>query len=98
MNSFSSDILYAVSKGKFLTFILVAMALGFYSAAGQKLLITLVHCVGYCAYDDQVNLIETAQAELVQHYQNKAITFFKAIFLLCNLNSPKSLNIYFEVS
>ena len=50
------------------------MALDLHCASGQKLPITLLHRVGRCISYDQVNLIETAQAELVQHYQNMAVS------------------------
>ena len=50
------------------------MVLDLHSASGQKLPITLLHRVGHCISYDQVNLIETAQAELVQHYQNMAVS------------------------
>ena len=69
------DIMYAASKGKFLTFKHVARALGLHSATGQKLSITLQHRVGHCISYDQMNLIETAQTELVPHYQNMAVSF-----------------------
>ena len=66
--------MYAVSKEMFLTFKHIAKALGLHSATRQKLPITLLHLVGHCISYDQVNLIETAQAELVRHYQNMAVS------------------------
>ena len=73
IDSFCSDIMYAVSKGKFLTYKHVAMALALHSATGQKLPITLLHRVGHCVSYDQINLIETVQAELVQPFRDLAL-------------------------
>ena len=58
VDSFSVDIMYAASKGKFLTFKHVARALGLHSASGQKLPITLLHRAGHCISYDQINMIE----------------------------------------
>ena len=74
MDTFSANIMDVVSKGKFLTFKQVAMALGLHSATGQKLPITPLHRVGNCISYDQVNLIETGQAEIVRHYQNMGVS------------------------
>ena len=82
VDCFSADIMYAVSKGKFLTFKHVAMVQGLHSVTGQKLPITLLHRVCHCISYDQVNLIETTQAELVQHYQNMAVFRFNLLQII----------------
>ena len=75
VDSFSVGIMHAASKGKFLTFMHIARALGLHSATRQKLPITLLHRVCHCISCDQINLIEIGQAELAPHYQNMVVSF-----------------------
>ena len=75
VDSFSVDIVYAASKGMFLTFKHIARTLELHSATRQKLPITLLHRVCHCISCDQINLIEIGQAELAPHYQNMVVSF-----------------------
>lgn len=70
VDSFSQDLMHAVSKGQFLTPKHVAVGLGLHSLTGQKLPITVLSRLGHSITYDTVNEIETAQAELVEHFQN----------------------------
>ena len=70
MDSFCSDVMFAVSNRKFLTLKMVAFRFGLHSKTGMKSSIELLHRLGHCISYDQVNLIETAQAELVQQYNS----------------------------
>ncbi len=71
--SFSDDIVYAVSRGEFLTLKQTALGLGLHSLTGQKLPITMLSKLGHCITYDKVNEIETAQAELAQHFQSMSL-------------------------
>ena len=66
--------MYALSNGTFLTIKHASLGLGLHSATGQKLPITLLHRIAHCISYNQVNLIETAQAELVQKYYDLSLS------------------------
>ncbi len=68
-DSFSQDVLYAVSKGEFITLKHAAMGLGLHSLTGQKLPLRILSSLGHSINYDRVCEIETAQAELIQHFQ-----------------------------
>ena len=73
IDSFSQDIMYAVSKGEFLTLKHASVGLELHNLTGQKLplqvLSRLVHSMTY----DQICEVETAQAELVQHLKSLSL-------------------------
>ena len=73
IDSFSQDIMHAVSKGKYLTAKHASLGLGLHSMTGQKLPITILARLGHSITYDTVNEIETAQAELVEHFQSMAL-------------------------
>ncbi len=66
VDSFSQDLVHAVSKGKFLTQKHVLLGAGLHSLTGQKTPIKILARLGHCCNYDKVRLIETAQAEVVQ--------------------------------
>ena len=70
---FCQDIIHAVSKGKFLTPKHASLGLGLHSMSGQKLPITILARLGHSITYDAVNEIETAQAELVEHFQSMCL-------------------------
>ncbi len=74
VDSFSQDIMHAVSKGKFLTLKHAAVGLGLHSLTGQKLPITILSSLGHSISYDTVTEIETAQAELVEHFQSLCLS------------------------
>eukprot|EP00112_Aurelia_sp_Birch-Aquarium-sp1_P017646 Seg411.7 transcript_id=Seg411.7/GoldUCD/mRNA.D3Y31 product="hypothetical protein" protein_id=Seg411.7/GoldUCD/D3Y31 len=74
VDSFSQDVMHAVSKGKFLTPKHAAVGLGLHSLTGQKLPITILARLGHSISYDTVNEIETAQAELVEHFQSLSLS------------------------
>ena len=69
-DSFCQDIIHAVSKGKFLTTKHASLGLGLHSMTGEKTPITLLARLGHSISYDAINEIETAQAELVEHFQS----------------------------
>ena len=64
--SFSQDLVHGVSRGKFLTAKHTLLANVLHSLTGQKIPIDLLSKVGNCHNYNLVELVETAQAELVQ--------------------------------
>ena len=72
-DSFCQDVIHAVSKGKFLTLKHASLGLGLHSMTGQKLPITILARLGHCITYDAINEIETAQAELVEHFQSMGL-------------------------
>ena len=72
-DSFCQDVIHAVSKGKFLTPKHASLGLGLHSMTGQKLPITILARLGHCFTYDAINEIETAQAELVEHFQSMGL-------------------------
>ena len=69
-DSFSQDVVSAISKGKFISAKHASVGLGLHSITGQKFPITVLARLGHSITYDQVNQIETAQAELVQSFQS----------------------------
>ena len=72
-DSFCQDVVHAVSKGKFLTPKHASLGLGLHSLTGQKLPITVLARFGHSITYNTVNEIETAQAELVEHFQSMSL-------------------------
>ncbi|CAB3984611.1 Hypothetical predicted protein [Paramuricea clavata] len=72
-DSFCQDVIHAVSKGKFLTPKHASLGLDLHSMTGQKLPITILARLGHCITYDAINEIETAQAELVEHFQSMGL-------------------------
>ena len=64
IDSFSQDIMYAVSKGEFLTMKHASVGLGLHSLTGQKLPLQVLSRLGHSMTYDQICEVETAQAEL----------------------------------
>ena len=64
--SFSQDLVHGVSRGKFLTAKHTLMANVMHGLTGQKVPILLMSKVGNCQSYNLVELVETAQAELVE--------------------------------
>ena len=77
VDSFSQDIMHAVSRVKFLTPKHAAVGLGLHSLTGQKLPITILARLGHSISYDTVNEIETAQAELVEHFHSSGLSLPK---------------------
>ena len=73
IDSFSQDIMYAVSKGEFLTLKHASVGLGLYSLTGQKLPLQVLSRLGHSMTYDQICEAETAQAELVQHLKSLSL-------------------------
>ena len=72
--SFCQDIVHAMSKGKFRTPKHISLGLGRHSLTGQKLPITVLARFGHSITYDTVNEIETAQAELVEHFRSSSLS------------------------
>ena len=66
VDSFSQDILYAVSKRKFLTRKHVLLGNGLHSITGLKKAITVLARLGHSCNYNKIQEIQTAQAELAQ--------------------------------
>ena len=73
IDSFSQDIIYAVSKGEFLTLKHASVGLGLHSLTGQKLPLQFLSWLGHSMTYDQICEVETAQAELVQHLKSLSL-------------------------
>lgn len=71
IESFSQDLLFAISRGTFLTFKHTSLGLGLHSLIGQKLPIVILSRFGQCISYPTVQEIETAQAELAQKFQRE---------------------------
>ena len=67
IDSFSQDIMCAVSKGELLTLKHASLGLGLHGLTGQKLPLQVPSRRGHSMTYDQMCEAETAQAELVQH-------------------------------
>ena len=67
VESFSQELVYAVSRGDFFTEKHVVLGTGLHSLTGQKTPIKLLGRLGHSFTCDKVRLIEPAQAELIQH-------------------------------
>ena len=61
IDSFSQDIMYAVSKGEFLTLKHASVGLGLHSLTGQKLPLQVLSWLGHSMTYDQICEVETAQ-------------------------------------
>ena len=70
VESFGQDLMFVVSNGKFITPKYAAVGLGLHSLTGQKQPIKVLSHLGYSMTYDTVNEIETAQAELVEHFNS----------------------------
>ena len=70
VESFSQDLVYAVSRGDFFTEKHVVLGTGLHSLTGQKTPIKLLGKLGHSCTYDKVRLIETTQAELIQHLRS----------------------------
>ena len=70
VESFSQNLVYAVSRGDFLTEKHVILGTGLHSLTGQKTPIKLLRSLGHSCTYDKVRLIETAEAELIQHLRS----------------------------
>ena len=68
--SFSQDLVYAVLRRDFLTEKPVILGTGLHSLTGQKTPIKLSGRLDHSCTYDKVRLIETAQAELIQHVRS----------------------------
>eukprot|EP00794_Sanderia_malayensis_P000996 gene996-312_t len=66
VDSFSSDLVHAVSKGQFLTQKHVALGTGLHSLTGQKTVIKVLGKFGHSIKYDTVRVLETAQTEVIQ--------------------------------
>ena len=64
VQSFCSDVMLAVPNGKFVMLKQAALGLGLHNMTGLKLPVVFLNRLGRSISYDQVNLIETAQAEL----------------------------------
>ena len=73
IDSFTQDIMYAVSKREFLTLKHASVGLGLHSLTGQKLPLQVLSRLGHCMTYDQICEVETAQAELVQHLKSLSL-------------------------
>lgn len=72
-DSFSQDLIHALSKGTFVTLKHASLGLGLHSLTGQKLPLTILSRLGHCINYDKICEIETAQAELVQLFQSMSL-------------------------
>ena len=70
LSHFPQDLVYAVLRGDFLTEKHVILGAGLHSLTGQKTPIKLLGRLGHSCTYDKVGLIETAQAELIQHLRS----------------------------
>ena len=73
IDSFSQDIMYAVSKGEFLTLKHASVGLGLHGLTGQKLPLQVLSRLGHFMSYDQICEVETVQAELVQHLKSLSL-------------------------
>lgn len=64
--SISQDLIYAYSKGKFLTQKHTLLGIGLHNMTGKKNVVSILARLGHSISYDQTRLIETAQAELAQ--------------------------------
>ena len=73
-DSFSQDVVHALSKGTLMTLKHASLGLGLHSLTGQKLPLTILSRLGHCINYDKMCKIETAQVELVQHFQSMSMS------------------------
>ena len=73
-DSFSQDVIHALSKGTFMTLKHASLGLGLHSLTGQELPLTILSRLGHCINYDKICEIETAQPELVQHFQSMSMS------------------------
>ena len=71
IDSLVQDLVFAISKGKFLTFKHTCIGLGLHSLTGQKLPILILSRFGHSIPYSTIQEIETAQAELAQDLRDK---------------------------
>jgi hypothetical protein len=71
--SFSQDVMHAVSHGDFVTLKRATLGLGLHSLTGQKLPLVVLSRLGHSINYDRICEIETAQAELAQHFQSMSL-------------------------
>ena len=64
VDSFSSDIMLAISNGKYTSLKHTSLRLGLHSMTGMKNPINILHRLGHSILYDMVCRIETVQAEL----------------------------------
>ena len=66
--SFAQDMVFAITKGTFLTLKHTALGIGLHSITDLKLPIMMLSRLGHSLTNDTVREIETAQVELVEHF------------------------------
>ena len=66
IDSFSSDIMFAISNGKYATLKHTSLGLGLHSMTGMKSPMNILHCLGHSISYDMVCWLETAQVEVSQ--------------------------------
>jgi hypothetical protein len=71
VESFSQDLIHAVSKGKFLTRKHVLLGCGLHSITGLKKPVNILARLGHSCNYDKIQEIKTAQAELVQEIKSQ---------------------------
>ena len=74
VSSFAQDLMFAVSKGTFLTLKHTSVGLGLHNMVGQKLPIIILSHLGQSITYHSVREIETAQAELSEHFANNGFS------------------------
>ena len=72
--SLSQDLIFAITKGTFLTFKHTALGLGLHNMVGQKIPIVILSHLGQCIMYHTVREIETAQAELSEQFSKNDMT------------------------
>ncbi len=70
IESFSEDLIHAVSKGKFLTRKHVLLECGLHSITGLKKPVNILARLGHLRNYGKIQAIETAQAELAQEMKS----------------------------
>ena len=70
---FSQDVMHTVLHGDFVTLKHATMGLGLHSLTGQKLPLVVLSRLGHSINYDRICEIETAQAELAQHFQSMSL-------------------------
>ena len=66
MESYTSDLIHGVTRGKVITTKHFLLGLGLHNITGQRLQIQILHRLGHCIDRNFVSEIETAQAETAQ--------------------------------
>ena len=70
VESFAQDLIFAITKGSFLTLKHTCVGLGLHSLTGMKLPIVILSHLGHSLNYDRVMEIETAQAEVSQQFDS----------------------------